>query len=85
MSYKCILDRDFISMPHVMFMPDCDVGQLDRVDRPLQSLLSGHGGDGGDEDGDGDDDGGGGDDDGRGGDDDGHSGDDDGDGDINHD
>ena len=66
MSYKCILDRDFISMPHVMFMPDCDVGQLDRVNRSLQSLLSGHGGDGGDEDGGGDDDGVGGDDDGVG-------------------
>ena len=28
-----------------MFMPDCNVGQLDGVNRPLQSLLPGHGGD----------------------------------------
>ena len=26
-------------------MPDCNVGQLDGVNRPLQSLLPGHGGD----------------------------------------
>ena len=30
-----------------MFMPDCNVGQLDEVNRPLQSLLPGHGGDDG--------------------------------------